>query len=366
MVITLEKKEFSEAVNNVSRFSERKSATLPVLGGIAILAGDAGIKLRATNLETGIDVLVPGTITDPGIVVVPAQVLRDICSSFGTAGTLTLEYAGETVVLTSDNSKSTLKTLPYEDFPTLPLPESPKAVFTLTGADIQKLITSVVSCASVSTIRPELASVFISSEGGVMKAVATDSFRLAEKKISLSGTIPHISILIPAKNITEILQVLPETNIEVALNDHQCAFTWKTGVLTTRLVSGSYPDYTQIIPKTFISEATVLRKDIENVLKRVAVFSDTFQKIKLRFGATEKKLFLSARNNDIGESEDMVVGAVTGEEVELSFNHRYLSAPLSLISSDSITISASGIGRAVVMRGSGDTSFLYLVMPMNQ
>ena len=366
MVITLGKKELTEAVNIVSKFSERKSTTLPALAGIAILAGDAGIKLRATNLETGADIQIEGTITDPGIVVVPAQVLREIASSFNGTGTVTIEHAGETVVINSDTGKSTLKTLPYEDFPTLPLPESPKAKFSLRGADFKTLISSVVGCASTSTVRPELASVLITSAGGVLTAVATDSFRLAEKKITLTGTVPQTSLLIPAKNITDILGALPDSNIEISLNDHQCAFTWEKGVLTTRLVSVSYPDYTQIIPKTFIAEATVLRKDIENTLKRVAVFSDTFQKIRIHFAIKEKKLLFSARNNDIGESDEGVVGLLTGEEIELSFNHRYMSAPLSLIPKDSITISASGIGRAVVIKGTGDTSFLYLVMPMNQ
>ena len=78
MIITLEKKEFAEAVSIASRFAERRSATLPVLAGIAILAGDAGIKLRATNLETGIDLLVVGTIKDPGVVALPASILREV------------------------------------------------------------------------------------------------------------------------------------------------------------------------------------------------------------------------------------------------------------------------------------------------
>jgi DNA polymerase-3 subunit beta len=80
----------------------------------------------------------------------------------------------------------------------------------------------------------------------------------------------------------------------------------------------------------------------------------------------EKSILFSARNNDIGEAQEKIPAAVSGEEIELSFNHRYLSAPLSLMNTDSITISASGIGRAAIIRGTGDTSFLYLVMPMNQ
>src|SRR6266403_4008401 len=351
MIITLGKKEFGEAVGIVSRFAERKSATLPVLSGIAIIAGDAGIKLRATNLETGIDLLVAGTIKDPGVIALPAGVLREITSSFGGAGSMTIEHAGETFVITSDSGKSTLKTLPYEDFPVLPIPESPKAKFSLKGNTFRDLVGSVVSCASTSTVRPELASVLITAEGGVLKAVATDSFRLAEKRSSLSGKIPPFSMLIPAKNAVDILQALPDDDIEITLDDHQCAFSWKEGVLTTRLVATSYPDYTQIIPKSFVSEATVLRKDFESGLRRVAVFSDAFQKLRLGLSTKDKSVLLSARNNDVGESNEHLAAAVTGEDIELSFNHRYLSAPLSLIAADSITLSASGIGRAAVIKG---------------
>ena len=214
MVITLGKKEFAEAVSIVAKFAERKSATLPVLSGIAILAGDAGIKLRATNLETGIDLRVEGSIKEPGVVAIPATILREITSSLSGTGNITIEHAGDTVVISSDGGKSTLKTLPYEDFPTLPLPEAPKAKFSLTGTELHNLIASVVTCASTSTVRPELASVLISAEGGVIKAVATDSFRLAEKRGAVSGTIPPFTMLIPAKNALEIAAALPTTSIE--------------------------------------------------------------------------------------------------------------------------------------------------------
>ena len=348
----------------VSRFAENKSTPLPSLTGIAILAGDAGIKLRATNLETAIDLHIPGTIKEIGAVVLPSNSLRDISATLSHTGTLSIEHTGDTVTLHIEGGKSILKTLPFEDFPSLPLPENPSTSIKLHTKDIQQLIAPVVPSASPSVVRPELASVLISSEGGVLTSVATDSFRLSEKKITLSKTIPPFSLLIPAKNISTILQSLPDTTIELQANDHQCAFVWDSGVITTRLTSGSYPDYTQIIPKHTSSEVTVLKKDLEASLRRVAVFSDTFQKVKVHINPHTKSITLSAKNNDIGESEASVAGSVTGEEIELSFNHKYISAPLSYIETDTITLSASGIGRAVTIRGTGDTSYLYLVMPM--
>lgn len=366
MNLSLHKNAFREAVGSVARFAERRSGSLPVLAGIALIAGDDGIKLRATNLETGIDVRVEGTIETPGVAVLPAGVLRDITSSMSGNGELRLEHAGETVVIADGKARSTLKTLPSEDFPILPIPDAPTSEFRLPGAVLKNLVASVVSFASTSTVRPELASVLITAEGGTLKAVATDSFRLAEKKLSLTGSIPPFTMLTPAKNAIDIIQTLPDTEIAVSLDEHQCVFTWEGGLVTTRLVAANYPDYAQIIPKSFVAEASVIKKDFETALRRTAVFSDTFQKVRLALDPGEKRVRLSAQNADIGESNEEVAGSVSGDAVELSFNHRYLFAPLSIISAESITLSASGIGRALVLRGSGDSSFLYLVMPMNQ
>lgn len=366
MEIILEKKEFAEAVGKVARFAERRSATLPVLAGIAIVAGDDGIKLRATNLETGIDLKIAGTIRSQGVVALPATTLREITTSLSGTGTLTLEHTGDTVTMTSQSGRSQLKTLPFEDFPTLPFPEASEAKFTLPGSVIRTLVLTVAGCASPSTVRPELGSVLLSAEGGVVKAVATDSFRLAEKKVSATGTVAPFSILIPAKNAIDIVQTIPDDEVEVLVDEHQCAFSWPNGMLTTRLVTIPYPDYAQIIPKSFASDATLLRKDLEATLKRTAVFSDSFQKIRIKFDTDEKSLAFSARNSDVGESSETVAAQISGDSLELSFNYRYLSAPLALIGSESLTLSSAGIGRPLVIRGVGDATFLYLVMPMNQ
>lgn len=365
MIITLDKKEFADAVGVVSRFAERRSATLPALSGIAIVADKEGISLRATNLETGVTLKIAGEVKKDGAVALPAQTLRDISNSFTGNGSFTLEYAGDTVTIAAGGAKSAIKTLSYEDFPTLPAPEG-KTSLKLPGVTLRSLVTTVAPCASPSTVRPELASVFLSAEGGILKAVATDSFRLAEKKISVEKSVVPFSILIPAKNALDIVQTIPDDEVELRIDEHLCAFSWKNGMLTTRLVAMSYPDYAQIIPKSFSAEATTLRKDFEAALRRAAVFSDSFQKVRLGFDVKEKKLAFSARNTDIGESAEETPAQLTGDSVELSFNHRYLQAPLPLIMSESISVSSAGIGRPLVIKGVGDASFLYLVMPMNQ
>jgi len=109
-----------------------------------------------------------------------------------------------------------------------------------------------------------------------------------------------------------------------------------------------------------------LRKDFENALKRTTIFSDSFQKVKISFDPKKNTFSFFARNSDIGESSETLSAKVTGSPLELSFNYRYLSAALPLTTSESISLTAAGIGRPLIIRGVGDTSLMYLVSPMNQ
>lgn len=366
MNISINKKLFSEAVHIVARFAEKKSGTLPALTSILILADQSGIKMRATNLETGIDLKLEGVCKASGVVAVPATILQQVASSLTEVGDITLEHTGDIVFLTSATGKSSIKTVPYDDFPSIPFPENPKNRVVLPGVLLRTLFTSITSCASSSTIRPELASIYLSIEGGVLTAVATDSFRLAEKKVPLSNKGTQGKFLIPARNALDIAQALPDDDVILSFDEHQCAFVSPIGMLVSRLTNAVYPDYRQIIPKESVVEATVLRKDFESALKRTTIFSDSFQKVRVSFDPKKKSCALFARNADIGESIETLPAQVSGSALDLSFNHRYLATILSLTSAESLSLQAAGIGRPLIVKGVGDTSLLYLVSPMNQ
>lgn len=366
MNISLEKKKFIEAVSVVSRFAQHSSTTLPALSSILIIAGDDGIKFRATNLETGIDLKISGEKKTDGVVAIPAQILKNIASSMSGEGSITLENTGDIVLVKTGGAKSSIKTTPYDDFPAISFPENPKHRVVLPGSVLRGLITTIAPYASNSMVRPELSSIYLYIEGGVLTVVATDSFRLVEKKIPLQNKTTQSKVLIPAKNALEIAQALPDEDIIVSFDDHQCAFIWSQGTLVSRLTNATYPDYHQIIPKESIIEATLHRRDFENALKRASIFSDAFQKIKIQFNPKEKSITISSHNPDIGESTEHLTAQLSGNPIELSFNHRYLSGVLPLTTAENITLSVSGIGRPLIMKGVGDTTVLYLVSPMNQ
>lgn len=353
-------------MHNAARFAERKSTTLPALSSILIIAGDEGIKMRATNLEIGIDVKIEGEIISDGVVAVPATILQQVANSLTNEGTITLERTGDIITITSGTGKSSIKTVSYDDFPLIPFPEHPKNTIPISGSVLRTLFTALTPCASGSTIRPELASIYFSLEGGILTAVATDSFRLAEKKVPLTNKGTQGNFLIPAKNVVDIAQVLPDEEITISFDEHQCAFISEKGMFVSRLTNAVYPDYCQIIPKEFAVEATILRKDFEIALKQTAIFSDSFQKIRIGFDPKKNQLSLFARNADTGESSETLSARVSGNALELSFNHKYLTTALSLTSAESISLFAAGVGRPLIIKGVGDTSLLYLVSPMNQ
>ena len=322
--------------------------------------------MRATNLETGIDLKLEGECKTKGVVAIPATILQQIAGSLTHEGNITLEHTGDIVSLTSGTGKSSIKTVPYDDFPSIPFPENPKNRIVLPGILLKNLFTSIASCASSSTVRPELASIYLSIEGGVLTAVATDSFRLAEKKVPLSNKGTQGKFLIPAKNALDIAQALPDDDIIMSFDEHQCAFVSTGGMLVSRLTNAVYPDYRQIIPKESIVEAIVLRKDFEAALKRTTIFSDSFQKVRISFDPKKNTFSFFARNTDIGESAETLSAHLSGSALDLSFNHRYLSAVLALTSAESLSLLAAGIGRPLIIKGVGDTSLMYLVSPMNQ
>ena len=366
MYISLNNKIFSEAVHKVARFAERKNSTLPILSSILILATDDGIKMRATNLETGIDLKIDGECKNNGVVAIPAIILQQIAASITQEGNMTLEQNGDIISLVSGMGKSSIKTTSYDDFPSIPFPENPKNRIVIQGVLLKNLFTLIASCSSPSTIRPELASVLISIEGGILTAVATDSFRLAEKKVPLINKGTQGKFLIPAKNALDIAQALPDEEIIISFDEHHAAFVNTKGMIVSRLTNATYPDYRQIIPKESVVEAVILRKDFENALKKTTIFSDSFQKIRISFDSKKNNLSFFTRNIDIGESSEIIPARISGGNLDISFNHKYLSSAMSLTNAESISLIAAGIGRPLIIKGVGDTSLLYMVSPMNQ
>lgn len=357
--------DIQTVVSTVARFVERK-ANLPVLGCILITAEGARLTLRATNLECGVEIVIPAKITTEGTVAVPAAVLAGFLSN-ARGKAVSAVLVGEVLKVETERANASIKTLPHEDFPILPHVSAERS-FTTKAGDLVRAIRSVAYCASLSAIKPELQSVLLYADAGKLTAVATDSFRLAEKTVPLraGGVVPQL--LLPARNAAELVRVLEPVSgdVELYYNENQLSLQTDHTYYTSRLLDGAFPNYRQILPKSFSTEAVVLREDMAGALKSLSIFADKFAQVALVIEPSKKALLLSSRNPDVGEQISTVKAAVSGEQVAVSFNGRYLADSLQSIQGDSVRLHSNGAGKAMLIKDAGDDSFLYLAMPMNR
>lgn len=354
-----------KAVSTAARFAERR-ANLPALSAVLLVSEGGRLTLRATNLECGVEITLPVKMDGDGIAAVPGSVLLGFLSN-ARGKSVTATLSGELFKVESDKVQASIKTLPHEDFPILPRVSAEKS-FTVKAADLMRAIRSVAYCASTSTIKPELQSVLMYGEAGKLTLVATDSFRLAEKTIVLKagGSVPQL--LLPARNAAELMRILEGASgdVEIYYNDNQLSTHIGDVYYTSRLIDGAFPNYRQIVPKTFSTEAVVLREDLATSLKSLSVFADKFSQVSFAINPAQKTVTLSSRNPDVGEQTSTIKATISGEDLAMNFNGRYLADSLQAIAGDSVRVQSNGPGKAILIKDASDESFFYLAMPMNR
>jgi DNA polymerase-3 subunit beta len=238
----------------------------------------------------------------------------------------------------------------------------------LNAQDFVKGLKSVWYSSSISSIKPELSSVYVYCENDFVVFVATDSFRLAEKKVKVKKTKDFDQILIPYKNIPEIMRVLETIpgEVSVELDKNQISFSYNGLYLVSRVIDGTFPDYKQIIPKQSITEVTILKQDLVNAIKLSTIFSDKFNQININIDPKDNKCEIRTKNNDIGENITSVETTISGEAININFNYKYIADSFQSIDSDSVVLIFNGMHRPVIIAPVSDQTFRYIVMPMNR
>lgn len=351
-----------EAVSTVEKITG-KNVSLPILSSIVIEAGKNNLTLKSTNLDLGIEVIVPARIDEAGAVAVSGTILSTFLS--GVSGEkIKMELKDSNLKISTSKNNTTIKVLPVDDFPVIPRVEGD--TFDLDGKQFIKGLKSVWYSASTSGVKPELSSVYVYCEEGYVVFAATDSFRLAEKKIKIKKSKDFGSILIPFKNVSEIVRVVEkaEGDVKVTLSKNQISCEFENTYLVSRVIDGVFPDYRQIIPKESKTSVVVLKQDLLQALKISNIFSDKFNQVHIKVDATVFEI--TTKNNDIGDTANQIESVVEGEPIEVNFNQKYITDCFQSIESDSLSLTFNGANKPVVIRSVPDTSFIYIVMPMNR
>jgi len=343
-----------------------KNLTLPVLSSVLWVASGNTLKLRATNLSLGIEVEVPAKIEKEGVAAIRGEILSSLFSVLEGDSIVKFELINGNLSVKTKQNVILIKSIPNEDFPTIPVVEGNS--FIVQGKRFIDGMKSVFYSASVSDIKPEIGSIYIYKEEDTIIFVATDSFRLAEKKIKIKQPFKFESILIPFKNAIEIIRLFEgiTDDVKITLQKNQISFGTESIYLTSRVVDGVFPDYNQIIPKQIKTQATILKQDFIGALKVANVFSDKLNQLTITIKPKDKVFEIETKNSDIGENSSFISGSFSGEDVLANFNYKYILDCFQSIGADSISLELSGNNKPMIIRGIGDPSFMYLIMPMNR
>ncbi len=361
-------------INQVGK-ARNKTSLNPFLNNIYIKIEDNKLIMRATNLELTCEksVSIKGIIN--GECLINGDVLVKISNYFSNTDTnITCEVVDNILNISYLKNKIGLKTTNLEDFPNIP--NIGKYLTNIKLKTYVDLIRSVSFCAATSEIKPEISSVYIYSRGNELFSVATDSFRLAEKKVNFKNNKEEINILISQKNINEKISILESLKdeeygenqeIELYTNENTMTIQTEDTTLIIRSINGNFPDYRQLFPKEWITKIDLDKSELKNSLNMSTVFINNYSYIDFDLNILENNIKISSKNDSIGLLEKEIIPKnIKGENIKASYNSNYFLEGLNHIQSNNVELFFTQSMRPMFIKDNKDESFVYLLMPLNK
>ncbi len=379
MKTTILKDKLKDGISVVERISA-KSLNLPILNNILVNVEKSFLSLTTTDLEVGIKWWTLVKTEKEGKIAVPARVLSSFIN-FLPNKPVDLSLKDLTLKIDCDNYKTSIKGFSSEEFPIIPKVPTEESISIPSKLFCQNL-SQVVDIASISSTKPEISGIYFLFQKELITMVATDSFRLGERKLYLESGLGNIqkdySLILPQRAAKEIINIFSEKdgNLVIYFSPNQVMFEIPSSEtphpqvqLTSRLIEGDYPNYQEIIPKQHETKVSLLSQEFINQVKLASLFSGKIHEIKLKIDPKKNQLDLSSQNPDIGEHQSFLKGKVEGKPCEVSFNHRFLlEGLLSVIAGKEkegeVVLELTGSDKPGVIRFKGDDNYLYLVMPI--
>ncbi len=362
---TLLKDTFQKGVSIVNRFVSLRPS-IPVLGNIFFSAEKGKVILRVTNLETSIEIVLSAKTDKEFETTIPAKLLTEFLNTV-RGKEVTIEAEKENIILSTTDTKGTIATISATEFPKPPFLETKKDLAKFETNSIFQNATKVAFAASQDEGKPVLNSIYLKKEDDKLALVATDGFRLAKQLLTEKTEVDEI--LVPARTFVESLKVAAELEeAEVGItsdkNTNQLLIIGENFQVATRLISGVYPNYKQIIPNNFPTNISISREELLAAVKTAAVFARDLGNVVTLTVDKKNTVTLSATTLQIGGGTTRVDAQAGGEELKISFNSHYFLDGLAALKSETITVDFSGALSPALMTGKDEPNFTYIVMPV--
>lgn len=365
MYLTTTRDNLVGAVGLVQRAIPSRTP-LPVLSGILLQATGEGLTLTGSDLELSIATWIPAEVTTSGQLLLPARYLADIVRRL-PEGPVQIEAAadGAGAVLRYGNAEARLSGFPAEDYPQLP-DVVPQVQFSLPVETCRELVRQVIYAAGQDELRPIFTGVLLEIVEGELYLVATDTHRLALKRHRLPDNELHLTnIVIPAKAINELYRSLTslEGDVTVEVAENHVAFRSGPLRVVSRLIDGRYPDYRQVIPKSYLTRLRALDGTaFLHTIERAAVFAQ--DEVPVILCEVEGGFMRVSAQSQVGSLEETLPVASEGEPVAVAFNAGYLTDALRASLTPEVDLELNGPLGPAVLRPAGTDDYLALVLPV--
>lgn len=363
MKLKVLQENFSNALSTASRFINPR-AQLPILGNILLRTAKTKLIIASTNLEVSASITIGAQIEKEGEITVPGRVLAELIVNLPKE-TVSLEGDLEQLKIKTSSFSSSVLGMNSADFPSIPLAIPSKNTITLYKKDISEALSSVLFASSIDETRPTLTGVLFLFEKGKLTLVATDGFRLSQKKIDVKGVNQEQKIILPKSILLEISKNAQEGDISIGFNpeEKQVVFGSEGSVFSSRIIEGDFPSFEKIIPKKPTTKVSLDKQDFTRAVKLASVFAREAANI-VKIKTAKDALIFSAESSSAGNQETKIEAKIEGEEIEIVFNYRFLEEFLHATKGEEIEINFSGPASPAILTDPIDKGFFHLIMPV--
>ncbi len=370
MKLSIERAALLKALSQAQSVVERRN-TIPILANVLIEAEGDRVSFRATDLDIEVLDRAPAMVERGGATTVSAVLLHEIVRKLpdGALVNLTEDPATGRLTVTAGRSTFSLATLPKEDFPVMASSEY-ASNFSAPAPQLRRLFDKAKFAISTEETRYYLNGVYMhvatGENGPVLRCVATDGHRLARIDADLpEGATGMPGVIVPRKTVNELRKLLDDdaATIAVSVSETKVRFATPAITLTSKVIDGTFPDYTRVIPTGNTRRLEVDASEFAKAVDRVAtVSSERSRAVKLSL--EDDRLVLSVNAPDSGAAEEELAVAYSDEALEIGFNAKYLLEIASQVDRENAVFLFNSSGDPTLMREGDDTSAIYVVMPM--
>ena len=361
MKLQVTQENLTKALNTVARVANGRN-TLPILSNVMLRTVGTRLSIAATNLDIAITHYIGSKVATEGSITIPARLTQDFVSSLPN-GVIDLTLEDNKLHISTDKYQSVINGVSAEEFPVMPAIANGKK-WSINAKVLKKGLQQTIIAASSDESRPTLTGIYLHTHDGNLYMVATDSYRLAERK--LISVDSDVSLLIPANAMQDLLRIIAdyEEEVEVTHDDQQILFKVGDVELVARLIEGKYPDYRKLIPSKFATTATLSRAEFMNITKVSSLFArESAGSVTIHLDDAKKEVSIRSVASQLGENTASAEAEVTGEG-DITLNSKYLIDALHVMTGETVTFSFNGKLEPVLIKEDKASDYSHVVMPL--